>query len=916
MSTLGTILLTACLLHAGSDGSSEWTIVESHPLPEGASGLAWDGTHLYCGIYGVNGGHIYRIDPETGSHELLFQGVHEDAFGLTFDGTHLWTTDHPGSSSTPAQAMKLGWNGDVLEQIALPDHYMSGIAWDDGEFLVSRYYPDPGHVYRLDADGHVLAQFDCPDDQPWDLAVQDGDIWIADYWGDTLYRVDADNGTVITSHAAEDVDPAGIVWDGQYLWYCDNGGSNTGDLLYKVDLQGSGSSEILVQDPVHAFGTVAIGATAVWNVDVANTGTADLVVSGVTFDPGSDLRCTADLPLVLPPGGSDLLPIEFTPDTFGPIDVAAMILSNDPITPEAELLITGHGVHPDPTIAIADASHDFGAVRIGAHTRWFIDIANHGAQVLSIADIASDNVRFSVETGTQLPIDLQTLESIRIGVWFNPVEVPQALATITISSNDPDHDPALVMLAGSGEQADRPMGTTLWSHLIEGGWDNSPKAMAHINDITGDGREDLIVCSEDYMVRCMNGNADGSGDVLWEHEIYSGSIYSGKGLDVVEDIDGDGYEDLVVGATGGARLIRMLSGADGLELWSYETDVVGDGGWVYQVDGSRDFNGDGMIDVLACAGDDGSDSGPRRAYCIDGTTGSLLWQRPLGGPVFAIIAVDDFTGDGVPDAVAGGSNAMRNQGSAFGIDGTNGSQVWSYTVAGSSVWALAAIGDVSGDGITDVMVGDFSTGQYHGLDVVDGSALYQGSGLGTLTGFKRVEDVNGDGHPEVVPEHFSNFVPLLSGLDGSYLWSRSVSDKPAVASSIPDVSGDGINDIVVGTLFSNNDTYFLDGADGVVLHTADLGSPVDAITVIPDVVGDGSWELVAGGRDGRVVCLSGGLDALVLDPADFNQDGVVDGFDLTVLLSEWGSMGSFADLTEDGIVDGADLTVLLAAWTF
>jgi hypothetical protein len=140
-------------------------------------------------------------------------------------------------------------------------------------------------------------------------------------------------------------------------------------------------------------------------------------------------------------------------------------------------------------------------------------------------------------------------------------------------------------------------------------------------------------------------------------------------------------------------------------------------------------------------------------------------------------------------------------------------------------------------------------------------------------------------------------------------------DKPTVASPIPDVSGDGINDVVVGTLFSSNYTYFLDGVDGDVLHAANFGTPLDAITVIPDVVGDGSWELVAGGRDGTVACLSGGVNALVFDPADFNHDGIVDGFDLTVLLSEWGRFGFFADLNEDGIVDGADLTILLAAWT-
>ena len=43
---------------------AEWTIVASYPIPEGASGLAYDGTYLYCGIYGANGDEFYRIDPD------------------------------------------------------------------------------------------------------------------------------------------------------------------------------------------------------------------------------------------------------------------------------------------------------------------------------------------------------------------------------------------------------------------------------------------------------------------------------------------------------------------------------------------------------------------------------------------------------------------------------------------------------------------------------------------------------------------------------------------------------------------------------------------------------------------------------------------------------------------------------------
>jgi outer membrane protein assembly factor BamB len=335
---------------------------------------------------------------------------------------------------------------------------------------------------------------------------------------------------------------------------------------------------------------------------------------------------------------------------------------------------------------------------------------------------------------------------------------------------------------------------------------------------------------------------------------------------------------------------------------------------VYQVDGRRDFTGDGIADVLACAGDDGGDTGPNRAYCLNGLDGTLLWQRPLGGPVFAIIAVDDFTGDGLPDAVAGASNDAETQGRAMGLNGVTGSEEWSFDTSGSSVWALSQVGDISLDGIADVMVGDFSSGQFYALDASDGSQLYSGGGLGTLTGFQRLDDVDGDGHPDIVPEHFGNMVVVISGRTGEHVWSMPVADNPSVSARIADVSGDGVNDLVVGTLYSDNYTYFMDGVDGTILHTANFGTPVDSIMAMPDVVGDGSWELVAGGRDGTIACLSGGIDAVVYDPADVNEDGVVGVDDLLAVISLWGSPGGPADVNGDGIVGVDDLLLVVSAW--
>jgi subtilisin family serine protease len=48
--------------------------------------------------------------------------------------------------------------------------------------------------------------------------------------------------------------------------------------------------------------------------------------------------------------------------------------------------------------------------------------------------------------------------------------------------------------------------------------------------------------------------------------------------------------------------------------------------------------------------------------------------------------------------------------------------------------------------------------------------------------------------------------------------------------------------------------------------------------------------------------------------ADINNDSVVDGNDMGMLLSLWGTTNSMADLNNDNIVDGTDLGLLLSAW--
>jgi hypothetical protein len=53
------------------------------------------------------------------------------------------------------------------------------------------------------------------------------------------------------------------------------------------------------------------------------------------------------------------------------------------------------------------------------------------------------------------------------------------------------------------------------------------------------------------------------------------------------------------------------------------------------------------------------------------------------------------------------------------------------------------------------------------------------------------------------------------------------------------------------------------------------------------------------------------------NPGDLNNDGIVNGIDLAIILSTWGPCGSgacIADINQDGLVNGVDLAVVLSNW--
>jgi hypothetical protein len=655
---------------------------------------------------------------------------------------------------------------------------------------------------------------------------------------------------------------SGLAYDGQYLWYVD-GELGSPSTLYKVDLQGSGTPVIDLPVTQYNYGPVTIGDSSVFSMQINNVGSGDLIVDNIVIPNSAPIFTWFALPVTITPGNHVVLDLVYKPQDILPLDVIVTIHSNDPVNPQVEVTLLGEGVMEGPSIHVTEPAHNYQAVRINALTRWYAEIQNTGNETLILNEMDIDDPHFFIDPSMSLPVHVSVQGSVSVGVWFHPGEAVDYSGTLNIYSNDPVTNPAVIFLEGTGDGQQWPIGLELWHYTINTSYDNSPKAITSIPDINGDGIPDVIICSEDDFVRCFNGNSSGVADVLWEREVYAGSVYNQNSLAISGDVNNDGYSDVIIGTAWGDRSIICLSGKDGSVLWKHDTHEYGDGGWVYQVDCRYDYNNDGTPDVLAATGNDANNTGPKRVYCLNAFNGNVIWQRLTDGPVFAVMGIEDATDDGQPDVIASASDQGETEGRVYGMDGSDGHIFWTYIATGSSVWALSKTDDINSDGIKDAAAGDFG-GHVVMLDATDGSILANSSiGPYIILRFETLNDVNSDGHPDILIGDAGTNAVVDDGITGNTIWSHPVADKPWNVDRIADISGDGINDVIVGTLFNNNYVYFLNGTDGAELKSIALGEAVDAISSIPDITGDGSMEVVAGGREGHVYCYSGGLDASV-----------------------------------------------------
>jgi hypothetical protein len=300
-----------------------------------------------------------------------------------------------------------------------------------------------------------------------------------------------------------------------------------------------------------------------------------------------------------------------------------------------------------------------------------------------------------------------------------------------------------------------------------------------IPDVTGDGLDEIVVGIEESgqdNIFCLDGASVGTASVVWGFQPYGGLsggyVYGDQSLVPASDVDGNGYDNLLVATAGGGRTAYSLDTFDGAVRWQFDTYVANNpssGGWVYSLAEMSDVTGDGVPEVAFGVGFE-----PDSAFMVDGSAvgavqAAQVWRYPAGDNINSVRNIGDVNGDGGADVVV---SSWEN--AVIVLDGENGEQIWKTTVGttnGGDVWTARGIPDVNGDGVNDVIAGSFDLHAY-----------------------------------------------AMSGTDGEVLWSYNTGNRVFSVAPVGDLDGDGGPEVAVGTQDTSSSVvvYVIDGGEGRV----------------------------------------------------------------------------------------------------
>ena len=372
-------------------------------------------------------------------------------------------------------------------------------------------------------------------------------------------------------------------------------------------------------------------------------------------------------------------------------------------------------------------------------------------------------------------------------------------------------------------------------------------SVACAGDVNGDGYSDVAVSaygdtngqSQEGTVRVYHGSAAGlvvAPAALLESN--QANAWFGRSVFTAGDLNGDGYSDLVVGATKWTNPQSLEGGCfvyfgspTGVPLtpsMTLELNVAG-ANFGEAVMTAGDVNGDGYSDMILSARNYAAAAvyfgGP---YTMN-LTSSRTWTGGTAANRFgsSVANAGDVNGDGYADALIGAPNASNGQageglvyfytGSATGL-GAAPALTLEANIAGAQFGAsTATAGDVNGDGYADVVVGAPQSGGIGRAYVYMGSPgglsaapvlTLNGSGASRYgASVSTAGDINADGYADLLigaPNISTAYLHLGSPAGTVAAPATTLNEAPASnlfgtsVCTAGDVNGDGRSDIIIG----------------------------------------------------------------------------------------------------------------------